>query len=154
MSRRPGTMKQVEIFTDGACKGNPGPGGWGALLRMGCHEKEISGGERRTTNNRMELTAVIRALATLTEPCRIELHSDSTYVVEGITKWVKGWQQRGWKTAAKKPVANEDLWRELIDAAERHKIRWHWVKAHNGHPENERVDRLASAEAERMSAAP
>jgi ribonuclease HI len=146
-------MKKVEIFTDGACKGNPGPGGWGALLRMGRHEKEISGGEPHTTNNRMELTAVIKALGTLNEPCQVELYSDSTYVVEGITKWVKGWQQRGWKTAAKKPVMNEDLWRALIEAVARHRIRWHWVKAHNGHPENERVDQLASAEAERIGAA-
>ncbi|MFZ9395562.1 MAG: ribonuclease HI [Erythrobacter sp.] len=146
-------MKKVEIFTDGACKGNPGPGGWGALLRMGRHEKVISGGEAQTTNNRMELTAVIKALGTLTESCQVELYSDSTYVVEGITKWVKGWQQRGWKTAAKKPVMNEDLWRALIDASARHRIHWHWVKAHNGHPENERVDQLASAEAERIGAA-
>ena len=146
-------MKHVEIFTDGAYKGNPGPGGWGALLRMGRHEKEIFGGEAHTTNNRMELTAVIKALGTLTEPCEVDLYSDSTYVVEGITHWVKGWQQRGWKTAAKKPVMNEDLWRALVAAAGRHRIRWHWVKAHNGHLENERVDQLASAEAERMGAA-
>lgn len=141
-------MKLVEIFTDGACKGNPGPGGWGALLRMGRHEKELSGGENETTNNRMELTAVIKALGALNEPCKIELYSDSKYVVDGITSWVQGWQKRGWKTAAKKPVLNEDLWRELIDAAARHQIIWHWVKAHNGHPENERVDRLASDEAD------
>ncbi|MEE1877380.1 ribonuclease HI [Altererythrobacter litoralis] len=144
-------MKQVEIFTDGACKGNPGPGGWGAMLRMGRHEKELSGGEAVTTNNRMELTAVIKALGTLTEPCRIDLYSDSKYVVDGITKWVEGWQRRGWKTAAKQPVLNEDLWRELIDAASRHKISWHWVKAHNGHIENERVDRLASDEADKRN---
>ncbi|QIG54852.1 ribonuclease HI [Altererythrobacter sp. BO-6] len=141
-------MKHVEIFTDGACKGNPGPGGWGALLRMGRHEKELSGGENETTNNRMELTAVIRALGALNAPCKVELYSDSKYVVDGITSWVDGWQKRGWKTAAKKPVLNEDLWRELIDAAARHQITWHWVKAHNGHPENERVDRLASDEAD------
>lgn len=141
-------MKHVEIFTDGACKGNPGPGGWGALLRMGRHEKELSGGENETTNNRMELTAVIKALGALNEPCKIELYSDSKYVVDGITSWVQGWQKRGWKTAAKKPVLNEDLWRELIDASARHQITWHWVKAHNGHPENERVDRLASDEAD------
>ena len=141
-------MKHIEIFTDGACKRNPGPGGWGAILRMGRHEKELSGGEKETTNNRMELTAVIKALGALTEPCKVDLYSDSKYVIEGITKWVDGWQKRGWKTAAKKPVLNEDLWRELIDAAARHDIRWHWVKAHNGHPENERVDRLASDEAD------
>lgn len=141
-------MKHVEIFTDGACKGNPGPGGWGALLRMGLHEKELSGGENETTNNRMELTAVIKALGALNEPCKIELYSDSKYVVDGITSWVQGWQKRGWKTAAKKPVLNKDLWRELIDASARHQITWHWVKAHNGHPENERVDRLASDEAD------
>lgn len=141
-------MKHIEIFTDGACKRNPGPGGWGAILRMGRHEKELSGGEAETTNNRMELTAVIKALGALTEPCRVDLYSDSKYVIEGITRWVEGWQKRGWKTAAKKPVLNEDLWRELIDAAARHKITWHWVKAHNGHPENERVDRLASDEAD------
>lgn len=141
-------MKKVEIFTDGACKGNPGPGGWGALLRMGRHEKELSGGEAETTNNRMELTAVIKALGALVETCQIDLYSDSKYVIEGITKWVDGWQRRGWKTAAKKPVLNEDLWRELIDAAARHDITWHWIKAHNGHPENERVDQLASDEAD------
>ena len=147
-------MKKVEIFTDGACKGNPGPGGWGVLLRMGRHEKEMSGGEAQTTNNRMELTAVIRALGALIEPCKIDLYSDSKYVIEGITSWVDGWQRRGWKTSAKKPVLNEDLWRELIDLASRHDVTWHWVKAHNGHPENERVDQLASNEAQRMGAEP
>ncbi|KUO55170.1 MAG: hypothetical protein APF78_04600 [Sphingomonadales bacterium BRH_c3] len=141
-------MKQVVIFTDGACKGNPGPGGWGAILRMGRHEKEMSGGEAETTNNRMEMTAVIKALGALNEPCKVALYSDSKYVVEGITKWVGGWQKRGWKTAAKKPVLNEDLWRELIEAAARHDVTWHWIKAHNGHPENERADRLASDEAD------
>jgi ribonuclease HI len=141
-------MKQVEIFTDGACKGNPGPGGWGALLRMGKHEKVMSGGEAETTNNRMELTAVIKALGALVEPCKVELYSDSKYVIDGITKWASSWVKRGWKTSAKKPVLNDDLWRELIGLASRHEITWHWVKAHNGHPENERVDQLASAEAE------
>lgn len=144
-------MRQVEIFTDGACKGNPGPGGWGALLRMAQHEKELSGGEIETTNNRMELTAVIRALDALKERCRVDLYSDSKYVVEGITKWVEGWQKRGWKTAAKKPVLNEDLWRELIEAAQRHDVTWHWVKAHNGHPENERADQLASDAADAIA---
>ncbi len=144
-------MKQVEIFTDGACKGNPGPGGWGALLRMGQREKELAGAESDTTNNRMELTAAIRGLQALTEPCRVTLYSDSKYVLDGITKWVVGWQRRGWKNASKKPVRNADLWHELIDVAARHEVTWEWVKGHNGHPENERVDRLASDEAERIA---
>ncbi|NBC88937.1 MAG: ribonuclease HI [Alphaproteobacteria bacterium] len=144
-------MKQVEIFTDGACKGNPGPGGWGALLRMGEREKELSGGEAGTTNNRMELTAAIRGLSALKEPCRVDLYSDSKYVLDGITKWVHGWQKRGWVNAARKPVRNADLWRELIAAAARHEVTWHWVRGHSGHPENERVDRLASDEAERIA---
>ncbi|MEL6239144.1 MAG: ribonuclease HI [Pseudomonadota bacterium] len=147
-------MKQVAIFTDGACKGNPGPGGWGALLRMGKHEKEISGGEAQTTNNRMEMTAVIRGLCALTEPCRVELYSDSKYVLDGMTKWVEGWKKRGWVTASKKPVRNADLWHELIAAAGRHDVSWNWVKGHSGHPENERVDRLASQEAERAALQP
>ena len=141
-------LKTVQIFTDGACKGNPGPGGWAALLRFGGNEKIISGHDRDSTNNRMEITAVIRAFSTLKEPCRVELFSDSKYVIDGITKWVNGWQKRGWKTAAKKPVLNEDLWRELINAVEGHDVNWHWVKGHSGHPENERVDQLASNEAE------
>ncbi len=141
-------MKQVEIFTDGACKGNPGPGGWGVLLRMGSHEKELSGNEAETTNNRMEMLAVIRGLEALKEPCAVALYSDSKYVLDGITKWVAGWIRRGWKTAAKKPVANADLWRDLIAASERHRVEWHWVKGHAGHPENERADALASAAAE------
>jgi ribonuclease HI len=141
-------MKRVEIFTDGACKGNPGPGGWGALLRMGKHEKELSGSDPATTNNRMEMTAVIRALQALAEPCEVILHSDSRYVIDGITKWVHGWQKKGWITSGKKPVLNEDLWRELIAATARHKITWEWVKGHDGHVENERVDRIASAAAE------
>ena len=144
-------MKQVEIFTDGACKGNPGPGGWGALLRMGEREKELSGGEAGTTNNRMELTAAIRGLSALKEPCRVDLYSDSKYVLDGITKWVHGWQKRGWVNAARKPVRNADLWRELIAAAARHEVTWHWVRGHSGHPENERVDRLASDEADRIA---
>ncbi|TNE34592.1 MAG: ribonuclease HI [Alphaproteobacteria bacterium] len=144
-------MKKVEVFTDGACKGNPGPGGWGALLRMGQHEKELSGSEATTTNNRMEMTAAIKALAALIEPCTVDLYSDSKYVVEGMTRWIEGWQARGWKTAAKKPVLNEDLWRELIEVASRHQVTWHWVRGHNGHPENERVDLLASAEAEAVA---
>lgn len=144
-------MKQVEIFTDGACKGNPGPGGWAALLRMGRHEKELAGAESDTTNNRMELTAAIRGLQALTEPCRVTLHSDSKYVLDGITKWVEGWKRRGWTNASKKPVRNADLWHELIEAAARHEVTWQWVRGHSGHPENERVDRLASDEADRIA---
>ena len=137
----------VEIFTDGACKGNPGPGGWGAILRAMKKDgeaKEMSGSEGATTNNRMELTAAIRALQALKRPCKVALYTDSKYVIDGITKWVFGWQKKGWKTAAKKPVLNEDLWRELLDAARPHTIDWHWVKGHDGHPENERADQLAS----------
>jgi ribonuclease HI len=137
-------MKRVAIFTDGACKGNPGPGGWGALLRLGRHEKELSGSEAATTNNRMELTAAIKALEALIEPCEVVLHSDSKYVLDGIGGWVEGWQRNGWKTAAKKPVKNADLWQELIAAARPHRVEWVWVKGHDGHPENERVDQLAS----------
>ena len=144
-------MKQVEIFTDGACKGNPGPGGWGVLLRMGRHEKELSGGEAETTNNRMELTAAIRGLNALIEPCEVTLYSDSKYVIDGITKWVHGWKKRGWVNASKKPVRNEDLWHDLIEAANRHRIDWQWVKGHAGHPENERADRLASDAAEAVA---
>jgi len=146
-------MKTVEIFTDGACKGNPGPGGWGALLRMGRHEKEMSGGDPATTNNRMELTAAIKALEALIEPCAVVLHSDSKYVLEGITKWVHGWQKNGWKNASKQPVRNADLWHELIAAAKPHQVEWVWVKGHSGHAENERVDALACAAAERFAAA-
>ena len=137
-------MKHVQIFTDGACKGNPGKGGWGTLLRMGEVEKELSGSERETTNNRMELMAAIKGLEALKQPCQITLHTDSRYVLDGITKWVFGWQKKGWKTADNKPVKNEDLWRALIAAARPHKIEWVWVKGHDGHPENERVDKLAS----------
>lgn len=145
-------MKHVEIFTDGACKGNPGPGGWGAILRMGRHEKELSGGDPDTTNNRMELTAAIEGLNALTEPCAVDLYSDSKYVLDGITKWVHGWKKRGWVNASKKPVRNSDLWHDLIEAAARHRVDWHWVKGHDGHPENERADALASAEAENARA--
>ena len=145
-------MKQVEIFTDGACKGNPGPGGWGALLRMGQHEKELSGGETETTNNRMEMTAAIRALGALRETCEVALHTDSKYLIDGITKWIHGWKKRGWVNAAKKPVVNEDLWRELDALRSKHQVTWHWVKGHSGHPENERVDQLASDAAERIAA--
>ncbi|HEY8603914.1 ribonuclease HI [Tsuneonella suprasediminis] len=145
-------MKHVEIFTDGACKGNPGPGGWGALLRMGRHEKELSGGEADTTNNRMEMTAVIRALEALIEPCEISLYSDSKYVIDGITKWVDGWQKRGWINASKQPVRNKDLWHELIAATKPHQIEWNWIRGHSGHPENERVDQLAVIAAEQVAA--
>ncbi|WP_296675009.1 ribonuclease HI [Novosphingobium sp.] len=137
-------MKTVDIFTDGACKGNPGPGGWGALLRLGQHEKELSGSEPDTTNNRMEMTAAIQALTALTEPCSVTLHTDSKYVVDGITKWVHGWKKKGWINASRQPVRNADLWHDLIEAAQRHHIEWVWVRGHNGHAENERVDRLAS----------
>ncbi|BDW81796.1 ribonuclease H [Erythrobacter sp. Dej080120_24] len=145
-------MKQVEIYTDGACKGNPGPGGWGVLLRMGPHEKELSGGEADTTNNRMEMTAVIKGLSALIEPCKVDLYSDSKYVIDGITKWVHGWKKRGWVNASKKPVRNADLWHEMIEIADRHEIKWHWVKGHSGHSENDRVDKLASDEADRIAA--
>ena len=144
-------MKQVEIFTDGACKGNPGPGGWGAILRMGRHEKELSGGEPDTTNNRMELRAAIEGLNALIEPCKVELYTDSKYVVDGITKWVHGWKKRGWVNASKKPVRNDDLWHDLIEAELRHEVTWHWVRGHNGHAENERADRLASDAADLQS---
>ena len=137
-------MKQVEVFTDGACKGNPGPGGWGAVLRTGPHEKELSGGDPATTNNRMELMAAIMALRALKEPCEVALHTDSKYVIDGITSWVFGWQRNGWKNAAKKPVANADLWQDLIAATRPHRVNWIWVKGHAGHPENERADKLAS----------
>ena len=137
-------MKRVEIFTDGACKGNPGPGGWGVLLRKGTHEKELAGGEQDTTNNRMEMTAVIRALEALIEPCEVDLYSDSKYVLDGMTKWIEGWQRRGWVNASKKPVRNADLWHELIDKSAPHKVHWNWVKGHDGNPDNERVDTLAS----------
>ncbi len=136
-------MKQVVIYTDGACLGNPGPGGWGALLQYEGREKELSGSEPHTTNNRMELMGAIAALQQLKEPCSITLHTDSTYVMKGMSEWIKGWVAKGWKTADKKPVKNADLWQLLLDAASQHKVQWKWVKAHNGHPENERVDVLA-----------
>lgn len=137
-------MKTVDVFTDGACKGNPGKGGWGVLLRAGATEKELSGSEALTTNNRMEMTAVLRALQALREPCAVRLHTDSRYVIDGMTKWMFGWIKKGWKTADNKPVKNEDLWRELAEAARPHRIEWIWVKGHDGHVENERVDKLAS----------
>jgi len=140
-------LTPVEIFTDGACKGNPGPGGWGAVIRSGTREKELSGGEPDTTNNRMELMAAIAALGALKRPCHVTLTTDSNYVRDGITKWIHGWRRNGWKTADRKPVKNADLWQALVEAAAPHRIEWHWVKGHAGHPENERADALASAEA-------
>ena len=140
-------MKSIVIYTDGACLGNPGPGGWGALLRYRDIERELSGGEPQTTNNRMELMAAIVALETLTEACRVDLHTDSQYVRQGITEWLRNWVRRGWKTAAGGAVKNLDLWQRLQAASERHTIEWHWVKGHSGHPENERVDALATAAA-------
>lgn len=144
------TMKHVEIFTDGACQGNPGPGGWGAVLRYNGVEKEISGGDADTTNNRMELSAVIAALQCLKEPCEITLYSDSQYVCNAIEKgWAKGWRRNGWRKSDKSPALNADLWETLLNLLEQHKITIRWVRGHNGHPENERCDRLAVAAAER-----
>jgi len=133
----------VVIHTDGACSGNPGPGGWGVILRYGDHEKTLSGGEANTTNNRMELMAAIMALETLKRPSRVELHTDSQYLREGITRWIHGWKRNGWKTAEKKPVKNAELWLRLDEALKRHSIEWHWVKGHAGHDDNERADELA-----------
>ena len=137
------TDARVDVFTDGACLGNPGPGGWAALLRYGTAEKEISGGEAETTNNRMELTAAVRALDSLTRPASVRLHTDSRYVRDGIESWLPRWKANGWRTAGRKPVRNRDLWLDLDRARERHAVEWVWVRAHAGHPENERVDRLA-----------
>lgn len=139
-------MNRIEIYTDGACKGNPGPGGWGVLLKSGPTEKELFGGEMGTTNNRMELTAVIRALEALKRPCHVMLHADSQYVLKGITEWLAGWKAKGWKTAAKQPVKNVDLWQQLdqLVATAGHKIEWRWVRGHNGDPGNERADELAN----------
>ncbi|WP_169567799.1 ribonuclease HI [Sneathiella limimaris] len=138
------TDKSVTIYTDGACSGNPGPGGWGALMEYQGKEKELFGGEAETTNNRMELSAAINALNALKRASTVELYTDSTYVRDGITKWMANWKKNGWKTAAKKPVKNQDLWEELDTAINRHKINWHWVKGHAGHPGNERADELAN----------
>ncbi|WP_421729013.1 ribonuclease HI [Brevundimonas sp.] len=143
----------VIIHTDGACKGNPGPGGWGAILQAGGKSKEMSGGEPLTTNNRMELTAAIMALEALTRPCEIDLHTDSKYVMDGITSWIHGWKARGWKTADKKPVKNDDLWKRLDVARARHNVKWHWVKGHAGHALNERADQLANRGIAEMRAA-
>ncbi|MGK2741478.1 ribonuclease HI [Tepidicaulis sp. LMO-SS28] len=136
-------MSVIEIYTDGACSGNPGPGGWGAILRYNGTEKELSGGEQLTTNNRMELMAAIMALEALKRPSKVALYTDSVYVRDGITKWIHGWKRNGWKTAAKKPVKNDDLWKRLDAALKNHEIEWHWVRGHSGHPENERADALA-----------
>ena len=140
-------LPAVEIFTDGACRGNPGPGGWGALIRSGSRELELSGGEPLTTNNRMELMAAIKALEALKRPCRVTLHTDSIYVRDGITRWIHGWLRNGWRTSDKKPVKNAELWQALLDAVGPHRIEWHWVKGHSGHPENDRADALACAAA-------
>ena len=137
-------MMPVRAFTDGACSGNPGPGGWGAVLQFGDQERELHGGATDTTNNRMELTAAIEALKALSEPCQVSLTTDSTYVKDGITQWLANWKRNGWKTAAKKPVKNQDLWQALDYEAARHEVDWCWVKGHSGHPENERADRLAN----------
>lgn len=138
------TCPEVTIYTDGACRGNPGPGGWGAILISGRHEKTLNGFEPTTTNNRMELMAAIMALRELKRPCRVELYTDSQYVRKGITEWIHGWQKRGWKTAAKQPVKNAELWRELLAETRKHELNWHWVKGHSGHPGNERADTLAN----------
>ena len=137
-------MSEVVIYTDGACKGNPGPGGWGAWLRSGTHEKELWGGAAHTTNNRMELTAVIEALASLKRRCKVDVHTDSEYVRNGITTWIHGWKQRGWTTADRKPVKNAELWQRLDALRDQHEVRWHWVKGHAGDPGNERADALAN----------
>jgi len=145
MTTAPGSQQHVEIFTDGACKGNPGPGGWGAVLRYNGIEKTLSGAERLTTNNRMELMAAIMALEALRRPCSVELTTDSQYLRKGITEWLANWKRRGWRTADKSPVKNVDLWQRLEAAAAPHQVNWHWVKGHAGHPENELADELANA---------
>ncbi len=148
------TVTRVTIFTDGACKGNPGPGGWGAILISGGHRKDIWGGEPETTNNRMELMAAIQALEALKKPCAVELHSDSTYVLKGITEWMAGWKARGWKTGDKKPVKNEDLWKRLDQARLRHDVKWKWVKGHAGHELNEHADALANRGVDEVLSSP
>ena len=147
------TSDAIQIYTDGACSGNPGPGGWGVFLRWRGHEKELSGGEPDSTNNRMELMAAIQALESLKRASVVDLHTDSTYVRDGITKWIHGWKRNGWKTSAKKPVKNEDLWKRLDAALADHQVSWHWVKGHSGHPENDRADELATAAAQAIKAA-
>ncbi|MBI3675558.1 MAG: ribonuclease HI [Proteobacteria bacterium] len=136
---------RIEVFTDGACSGNPGPGGWGAILRSGAHEKEISGGEAHTTNNRMEITAAIRALQSIKKPSSVVIHTDSRYLMDGATQWMKRWKANGWKTSDKKPVKNDELWRQLEAAMERHNVSWRWVRGHSDHAENNRADALARA---------
>ena len=145
-------MKTVKIFTDGACKGNPGPGGWGAILRYGDVEKQLFGGEKNTTNNRMELMAAIESLALLTEPCVVDLTTDSQYVRKGITEWLANWKRNGWKTASRQPVKNADLWQRLDEQVARHQVRWFWVKGHSGHPENDLADALANKGVEQFRA--
>jgi ribonuclease HI len=142
----------VEIFTDGACRGNPGPGGWGAVLRFRGRERSLKGAEAETTNNRMELTAAIMALETLTRPCAVDLTTDSQYVKQGLTQWIHGWKRKGWRTADGKPVKNQDLWERLDAAAARHEVTWHWVRGHTGHPENELADQLANEAIDEMLA--
>ena len=137
-------MPNVEAFTDGACRGNPGPGGWGVVLRAGSNVKELFGGDPATTNNRMELRAAIEALTALKQPCKVDVYTDSVYVRSGIMEWLPAWRARGWRTADKKPVKNQDLWEALSAQAARHEVTWHWVKGHSGHPENERADELAN----------
>ncbi len=145
-----GQEEVVEIFTDGACRGNPGPGGWGAILRYKGKEKELYGAEPATTNNRMELMAAIRALETLKRPCKVVLSTDSQYLMKGITEWLPNWRRRKWKTSAGKPVKNQDLWERLVKALERHRVKWEWVRGHSGHPENERADQLANKAIDEM----
>ena len=136
--------QQVHIYTDGACSGNPGPGGWGSVLMYNGHRRELSGGERQTTNNRMELMAVIQALEALKRPCEVILHTDSTYVMKGMTEWLENWKRRNWRTADRKPVKNVELWQRLEQAIHRHDVKWRWVRGHSGHPENERCDELVN----------
>lgn len=143
-------MQDVDIYTDGACRGNPGPGGWGAVLRAGVHERLLKGAEPETTNNRMELMAAIQALEALKRGCRVQLTTDSQYVRNGITQWMANWKKRGWQTADRKPVKNQDLWQRLDSAVSRHEVHWHWVKGHSGHPENEMADRLANEAIDEM----
>jgi len=143
-------MKKIDIFTDGACSGNPGVGGWAALLRYGAVEKELSGGETETTNNRMELSAIINALSALKQPCAVDLYTDSRYAMDGATKWMAGWKKNGWRTADKKPVLNSGLWQDIDRLTAKHAVTWHWVRGHNGHPENERVDELARKEIKKI----